>query len=81
MFSDSAPLLFRPQFDLKQWLWGLRFLSQCNDAAFECNVQQLVALGAYSQCALKDVVRATGKGLAELLSGHKLDMAFKFYGA
>ena len=60
MFSDSAPLLFRPQFDLQQWLWGLRFLSQCNDAAFERNVQQLVALGAYSHSALKDVVRATG---------------------
>jgi D-amino-acid dehydrogenase len=60
MFSDSAPLLFRPQFDLKQWLWGLRFLSQCNDAAFERNVQQLVALGAYSHSALKDVVSATG---------------------
>ena len=60
MFSNEAPLLFRPQFDLKQWLWGLRFLSQCNDAAFERNVQQLVALGAYSHDALKDVVAATG---------------------
>jgi len=60
MFRDNAPLLFRPQFDLRQWLWGLRFLSQCNDAAFERNVQQLVALGAYSHSALKDVVSATG---------------------
>ncbi len=60
MFSDSAPLLFRPQFDMRQWLWGLKFLSQCNDAAFERNVQQLVALGAYSHSALKDVVSATG---------------------
>ena len=60
MFSNDAPLLFRPQFDLKQWLWGLRFLGQCNDAAFERNVQQLVALGAYSHSALKDVVTATG---------------------
>ena len=60
MFRDDAPLLFRPQFDVRQWLWGLRFLSQCNDAAFERNVQQLVALGAYSHSALKDVVRATG---------------------
>ena len=60
MFRDDAPLLFRPQFDVRQWLWGLRFLAQCNDAAFERNVQQLVALGAYSHSALKDVVRATG---------------------
>lgn len=60
MFRHDAPLLFRPQFDLQQWRWGLQFLAQCNDAAFERNVQQLVALGAYSHAALKDVVRATG---------------------
>ena len=59
MFRNDAPLLFRPQFDLHQWLWGLKFLAQCNDAAFERNVQQLVALGAYSHAALKDVVAAT----------------------
>ena len=59
MFRDDAPLLFRPKFDLHQWLWGLKFLAQCNDDAFERNVQQLVALGAYSHAALKDVVAAT----------------------
>ena len=78
MFKDDAPLLFRPQFDLKQWLWGLRFLGQCNDAAFERNVQQLVALGAYSHSALKDVVRATGidynrleRGIAHFFTGQQ----------
>jgi D-amino-acid dehydrogenase len=60
MFRNDAPLLFRPQLDWQQWRWGLQFLAQCNDAAFERNVQQLVALGAYSHSALKDVVRATG---------------------
>ena len=64
MFSKEAPLLFRPQFPVgKGWLqyqWGLEFLANCNDAAFERNVQQLVALGSYSHTALKDVVDATG---------------------
>ncbi|MGE0329240.1 MAG: D-amino acid dehydrogenase [Ramlibacter sp.] len=60
MFRNDAPLLFRPQLDWQQWRWGLRFLAQCNDRAFERNVQQLVALGAYSHAALKDMVRATG---------------------
>ena len=60
MFRNDAPLLFRPKLDWQQWRWSLQFLSQCNDAAFERNVQQLVALGAYSHTALKDVVRATG---------------------
>lgn len=60
MFRNDAPLLFRPKLDWQQWRWSLQFLSQCNDAAFERNVQQLVALGAYSHAALKDVVRSTG---------------------
>ncbi|RZJ25486.1 MAG: FAD-dependent oxidoreductase [Haliea sp.] len=60
MFRNDAPLLFRPQLDWQQWRWGLQFLAQCNDAAFERNVRQLVALGAYSHAALKDVVRSTG---------------------
>jgi D-amino-acid dehydrogenase len=63
MFRDDAPLLFRPQLPFgegwQQWRWGLQFLAQCNDEAFERNVQQLVALGAYSHAALKDVVAAT----------------------
>ncbi len=71
MFSNEAPLLFRPQLPTfgptakfgggwLQWRWGLQFLGQCNDAAFERNVQQIVVLGAYSHAALKDVVAATG---------------------
>ncbi len=64
MFSKEAPLLFRPQFPLgqgwHQYRWGLEFLANCNDEAFERNVQQLVSLGAYSHLALKDIVAATG---------------------
>ena len=64
MFDQQAPLLFRPQWPWgegwQQWRWCLKFLAQCNDAAFERNVQQIVALGAYSHRALKDLVLATG---------------------
>ncbi|MDA8523187.1 D-amino acid dehydrogenase [Acidovorax sp. NCPPB 4044] len=60
MFDKEAPLLFRPQLDPEQWRWGLKFLAQCNDTAFARNVQQIVALGAYSHATLKDMVRATG---------------------
>lgn len=69
MFSDKSPLLFRPQMDLEQWRWGLQFLGQCNDAAFERNVAQLVALGAYSHAALIDVVTETGIDYARLERG------------
>ncbi|RZJ21796.1 MAG: D-amino acid dehydrogenase [Haliea sp.] len=69
MFRDDAPLLFRPQLDPHQWRWCLKFLAQCNDAAFERNVQQLVALGAYSHLALKEVVSATGIQYSRLERG------------
>jgi D-amino-acid dehydrogenase len=73
MFSKEAPLLFRPQWPLgeglQQWLWGLQFLGQCNDAAFERNVAQLVALGAYSHATLKDMVRSTGIEYQRLQKG------------
>jgi D-amino-acid dehydrogenase len=64
MFSKEAPLLFRPQLPIgegfHQYRWGLEFLANCNDTAFERNVQQLVALGSYSHAALKDIVASTG---------------------
>jgi D-amino-acid dehydrogenase len=64
MFSKEAPLLFRPQWPLgegwQQYRWSLRFLAECNDAAFHRNVGHIVALGAYSHAALKELVAQTG---------------------
>ena len=57
---DDSPLLFRPKLDPWQWRWGLSFLTQCTDGAFERNVQQLVALGRYSHESLKALVAQTG---------------------
>ena len=69
MFQHDAPLLFRPRLDWQQWRWCLQFLSQCNDAAFERNVQQLVALGAYSHATMKELVRSTGIAYQRLQHG------------
>lgn len=60
MFDPTAPLLLRPQWDTEQWRWCLAFLAQCRASAFDRNVQQLVALGAFSHQALKAVVADTG---------------------
>ena len=60
MLDKEAPLLFRPRLDWQQWRWCLQFLAQCNDAAFARNVQQIVALGAYSHAAHKELLAATG---------------------
>ena len=69
LFDKEAPLLLRPQMDPHQWSWLLKFLGQCNDTAFERNVQQIVALGAYSHSALKDVIRSTGFDFERLERG------------
>jgi D-amino-acid dehydrogenase len=60
LLRDDSPLLFRPRLDPQQWRWGLSFLGQCTDAAFERNVAQLVALGRYSHASLKALVAQTG---------------------
>ena len=73
MFRNDAPLLFRPQLDWQQWRWGLLFLAQCNDRAFERNVRQLVALGSYSHATLKEVVGATG------IEYHRLERGIAHY--
>jgi D-amino-acid dehydrogenase len=60
LLRDDSPLLFRPKLDPRQWLWGLSFLTQCTNAAFERNVEQLVQLGSYSHASLKMLVAQTG---------------------
>ena len=60
MLQADSPLLFRPRLDPHQWRWALSFLTQCTDAAFARNVEQLVALGRYSHESLKTVVGKTG---------------------
>jgi len=60
LLRDDSPLLFRPSLDPKQWIWGLSFLTQCTNAAFERNVEQLVQLGRYSHESLKTLVSQTG---------------------
>lgn len=83
LFDPEGPLKFRPQLDPAQWKWGLQFLAQCNDTAFERNVAQLVALGQYSHAALKAIVASTGiqyhrltKGIAHYYtSQHSFDDA------
>ena len=76
LLRDDSPLLFRPRLDLHQWRWGLAFLAQCNDVAFERNVAQLVALGRYSHDALKSLVARTG------ISYHRLERGIlHFFGS
>jgi D-amino-acid dehydrogenase len=69
LLRDDSPLLFRPRLDPAQWRWGLSFLTQCTNAAFERNVEALVQLGRYSHASLKELVARTGIDYCRLERG------------
>lgn len=66
---EDAPLLFRLQPDLRQWLWGLAFLRECRAHRTARNVRRLVALGLHSRAML-----------AQLRAGLGLDYARRALG-
>jgi D-amino-acid dehydrogenase len=55
MFKDDAPLLFRPQFDWRQWMWGAAFLRECLPERLAQNVRAMVRLAQYSRDTLKQM--------------------------
>ena len=56
--QEDAPLLFRPQMDIQQWTWGLKFLRECTHGRWLANTKNLIALGLYSRQALQDLRQA-----------------------
>jgi D-amino-acid dehydrogenase len=51
--KDDAPLLFRPQFDWRQWLWGAAFLRECLPGRLTPNIRAMVRLAQYSRDTLR----------------------------
>ncbi len=54
---EDAPLLFRLRADMRQWLWGLRFLRECTPSRTRHNIEQIVRLGTYSRDTLQQLRR------------------------
>lgn len=52
MFQEDAPLLFKPQLDVRQWLWGLAFLRECLPGRLAPNIRAMVRLAEYSRATL-----------------------------
>lgn len=57
---DDAPLSFKPQADLRQWLWGLMFLRECFPSRVSRNVSALVSMVEYSRRTLQEMRRDLG---------------------
>ncbi|MCB1341532.1 MAG: D-amino acid dehydrogenase [Pseudooceanicola sp.] len=51
---------FKPQADLRQWLWCLKFLGQCTAERSAANTARKYAIASYSQLVLHDTVRDVG---------------------
>ena len=54
---EDAPLLWRFNADLGQWLWGLRFLRECTPARMRANIVAILRLALYSRAALQALRR------------------------
>jgi D-amino-acid dehydrogenase len=67
--QPDAPLLFRPRLDWAQWRWGLQFLIECLPWRTRRNMQQILAISAYSGAALKELRAATGIAYDDLQRG------------
>jgi D-amino-acid dehydrogenase len=57
LLKDDAPLLFRPQLDLRQWLWGAMFLRECFPSRVAANIRAMVRLAEYSRSTLQSMRR------------------------
>lgn len=58
--KPDAPLLFRPNAEWSQWLWGARFLLECLPARTQRNTSAAFSLAKYSLRCLQDLRRETG---------------------
>lgn len=53
--KDDAPLVFKFTTELKMWLWGLKFLSQCTTSKSNFNTANMLRLALYSREILKEI--------------------------
>ncbi len=53
LFQTDGPLRFRPEADLRQWRWLLRFIANCNAASNRRTTATLLQLGELSRQAMR----------------------------
>jgi D-amino-acid dehydrogenase len=67
--QPDAPLLFRPRFDWRQWLWGVQFLIECLPSNTRRNMLQILAISKYSGAALRELRAELGLAYDDLQRG------------
>ena len=60
LVTDNAPMVFKPQFDVRQWLWGAAFLRECFPKRVPENIRAMVSMAEYSRDLLRSVRESLG---------------------
>jgi D-amino-acid dehydrogenase len=60
LFDDTGPLLFRPKFDVHQWLWIAKFLVNCLPQHADRNTVEIVKLATESRTLLRQIREREG---------------------
>src|SRR5690606_31246097 len=55
LMRENAPMVFKPQLDLRQWMWGLAFLRECLPSRLAPNIRAMVRLAEYSRNTLRSM--------------------------
>jgi len=60
LWRGDQAIRFKPRLSVRQWLWGLQFLRECNPAGAKRNTERKARFCRYSQQMLNEVVAETG---------------------
>jgi D-amino-acid dehydrogenase len=69
LFDNEAPRLFRPKFDVHQWLWIARFLIECLPQRADRNTTEIVKLALESRTRLQEIRAREGLHYDERMKG------------
>lgn len=60
LLMTDGPLVLRPKLDPQMWIWGLKLLANCTEAAYARNKGRMVRLAEYSREAMIALRAETG---------------------
>jgi D-amino-acid dehydrogenase len=69
LFRSDAPLLFRPRFDIHQWLWIARFLLDCLPRRADRHTAEIVRLATESRDLIRQIRNDEGLHYDERCKG------------
>jgi D-amino-acid dehydrogenase len=69
LFKAHSPLVLRPRFDPRMWVWLFQMLRNCTSQRFERNRERMVRLARYSHACLVELREQTGIEYDQITQG------------